>query len=484
MTRKLRLTLLAAAGFAGLAVFAGQPVEAGEGTDLYFGFTRIDPDAETVTPDSWIVVEDGHIEAMGTGTPPRGAYATRHDLTGQYGLPGFIDAHAHITAGPHAIEVVDGAPLVTMESVDAVTQYNARIALGFGITTARNPGADPEANARYDAQIAAGNWVGPEALHAGAVIQPAPFGGNAFVHPQSPEEWDAEASRQASLGMRYFKLYHGLSEDELALGIEAAHAHGLQAIAHLDQVSWATAADLGIDALLHALPTSADLLEPGVREAYLAGRGPDSKFMYQWFEYADFDGPVLQALFAQLAEQKIAVDLTLVVNVLNASPDPMSFFPEEERQLYHPDSFASAARFMVLSAQGWTEDDFERAGAALPRALEFAQRLHAAGVPMMIGTDSAGGTPFYARELDLHARAGIPAWDVLRMATSDAAGILGLDGQTGRIAPGYEADLVFLSANPLDDLNQAREVELVVTDGRAFSAPALRAGAVANSPEQ
>jgi imidazolonepropionase-like amidohydrolase len=64
-------------------------------------------------------------------------------------------------------------------------------------------------------------------------------------------------------------------------------------------------------------------------------------------------------------------------------------------------------------------------------------------------------------------QAGIPVWDVLRMATSGNAALMGLGDETGRIETGMEADLVFLRADPAADVSNAREVELVVTNGTA-----------------
>lgn len=466
-----RMLLLSAASAALLAGWS----PAANGQDLYSGFTRIDPVARTITPDSYLVVEQGVITHVGAGNPPALDYERQQDLSGTYALPGFVDAHGHITAGPHAVEIVDGAPLVTMESREDVTRFHARMALAFGITSIRNPGADPAANAEYDRRIAAGEWIGPDTVHAGAVIQPPPFGGNAFAYPQGRDEWMAEAARQAALGMRYFKLYHGLTEDELALGIEAAHAHGLQAIAHLDQISWQTAADLGIDGLLHALPTSADLLEPEAAQVYLAGRGADSRFMYQWFEYVDFDSERVQRLIGTLAERQIEVDLTLLVNALIYSEDGhRAIMQDGDERYFHPASLAAAEQFAALARTGWTPEDYDRANAAMANVHEFVRRLHDAGVPLLIGTDSAGGGPGYAMELVLHEEAGLDRWDVLRLATSASADGIGLP-ETGRLAPGYEADIVFLNANPLDDLNHARAVNMVVTNGRAFTFEELTA---------
>ncbi|RFB06010.1 hypothetical protein DX908_12500 [Parvularcula marina] len=451
--------------------------------DLYSGFTRLDPDRQKRVEDAWLIVRDGTIVEMGQGTPPQGDFAERYDMSGLYGLPGLIDGHAHITAGPHKLEVVDGAPRVTIESVDAITEFHAKIAIGFGVTTVRNPGGDPVANAAYDEKVASGEWIGPQALHAGAVIQPPPFTGAAFAYPKSPEEWDREAARQADLGMTYFKLYTSLTEEELGEGVRAAKAHGLIPIAHLDAVSWTKAADLGVEIMEHALPTSPDLIEPDQREAYLkdASYGLSSKPAYVWFEMVDYDGPLFTEMVRALKDHGVALNLTLSVNELIYNTDDLSgVLLEEDAKFTHPESLTAMKQFLAGAAYGWTPEDYERARTVWPRVHEFVQRLETAGIPMMIGTDSNSGGVYMAHEMALHIDAGLDAWTVLDMATGGAADIMGLGDSTGRLAPGYEADIVFLSADPLTDMSAIRKVVHVVTDGMSHDAAAVRESALSS----
>ncbi len=442
---------------------------------VYHDFTLIDPASEKRIKDAWLVVEDGRLSRIGSGKPPEPADPSRiHDLDGRFVLPGLIDAHAHITAtGILNVEMRDGAPVVSMKVDDAMTRHNARVALARGVTTVRNPGGSPEANAQYDRMVATGEWLGPEARHAGAVIQPPPFGGAMFAYPRSEQEWQAEAARQANLGMTYFKLYIDLNEQELATGIRVAHDHGLQAIAHLNNVSWTRAIELGIDGLEHGLPTSPDLLEPEARAKYLAERDHTSRFMYRWFELADFDGPLIRRLIELLAEKKIAVNLTLVVNELIYNTDDLArALPQAQRKYLFPEMGPVFDAQMRASATGWTPEDFTRARAVMPKVLAFARKLHDAGVPMMIGTDAGGGISI-DREMQLHVEAGIPAWDVLRMATSEAADIMKLGNRVGRIAQGYEADLAIFDADPVADVGATAQVYGVLNNGRLLRSAEL-----------
>jgi imidazolonepropionase-like amidohydrolase len=433
--------------------------------ELYSGFTLVDPQTETRTPNAWLVVDGGRIAKAGKGPAPHGPFAAVHDMAGLYAMPGLIDAHAHIVVGPFAVKVQDGRPTIDIVSGDKYTRFNAAIALAFGITTLRNPGGSTEAAARYDRMWASGAWVGPRALNAGAIIEPPPMSGHSFAYPKTPDEWDAEAARQAAAGMTYFKLYHGLSEAELAEGVRAAKAHGLIPIAHLETVSWAKATDAGVRQIEHTLPISADLLEPGARAAYMPNTPPSHGY-YQWFELADYDGPLIRAMIETLVDKGVVVTPTLLVEDIVYHADDLSqIFPPGELKYYQPESFASAKANYDALAKLWSPDEFRRARAVWPKVLRFVKRLHDSGVKLMVGTDGTGGEPVYARELYDMTQTGIPTWEVLRMATSGNARLMGLK-DTGRIAPGMKADVVFLRADPAEDVRHVRDVELVVAGGR------------------
>jgi imidazolonepropionase-like amidohydrolase len=438
---------------------------------VYHGFTQLDPARAVATQNAYVVVQGDRIAAVGSGAPPKNDGWTYVDMRGRYALPGFFDTHAHVTIGPLQVEIKDGAPAFRFDVIHDLHRHNALIALAFGVTTIRNPAGDADANAHYDAMIASGEWLGPQAVHAGDLMNLG------FPHyPRTSAEWDAEMARQQSLGMRYAKLYSGLTEQELARGIETAHAHGLKTIAHLDAVSWTRAMELGIDELTHALPTSADLLTEPNRSAYLESRkAPDAKYFYRWFELVDYDSEPFQNMLRLLVEKKIHVDLTLIANEIVYFYDQMDKELTYPLELAWPDpAFQSNWRqAMTASHFGWTEDDYRRAHAVLPKVLELAKRLYDAGVQLSIGTDGTGGGPSFARELELHVQAGIPAWDVLRLATSDAAERLGMADARGALAPGFEADIVFLGGNPLDNIANVRDVDVVVQDGRAHRAREL-----------
>jgi hypothetical protein len=260
------------------------------GTVLYHNATVIHPATEQKITDGWLLVQNGNIVAQGQQRPaqPLPAADRYEDLQDQFVMPGLIDVHLHLTAGPFRVEMVNGAPIMTLKGDAEITKYHAISSLAYGITTAFSPAGEPQANAAYAKAQQQGQWLGPELFYAGYVFDPTPIVAGS-VYPSDPAQWQAEIARQKAQGVRAIKLYGGLTADEVAQGIAAAKAAGLQTIAHLDQVSWQFAADQGIDMLTHALPTSAELLSGKARSAYQALRQnpANQRFIYQWFAYVD-----------------------------------------------------------------------------------------------------------------------------------------------------------------------------------------------------
>ena len=454
------------------------PAQASEAeTDTYYGVTLVDPETETLQANSYITVSEGKIVAIGQGTPPESTGGRMHDHSGHYAMPGLIDTHAHVTWGPVGFAMADGVPMMVIEDRPDITAFNARQLLAFGVTTIRNPAGDMAANRAYSEMRAKGELIGPEAFHAAEVIDRLGVGVDAPIVQPGPELSVREiVANQAAAGADFIKLYTGLTEQDLKDGIDEAHAHGLETIAHLSDVSWGTAAELGIDALVHMMPISPDLLRDDLRESYIADRRPGSFQFFEWYEAADLDAPAIRQMLGQLASKQVYLDTTL-------SAFEPAFFGNRPSvrdvgQPYaHPD-MAENWRTLFRFDLGWQEADFARAQAVWPKALELTRLAYEAGVPLTIGTDLAN--PFVApgiamsREMELHRQAGIPAWAVMRMATINGARLLHIEHRTGRIAVGNEADILFTRANPIESFANLAEVALVLSDGEQHHPDQIR----------
>jgi imidazolonepropionase-like amidohydrolase len=101
---------------------------------------------------------------------------------------------------------------------------------------------------------------------------------------------------------------------------------------------------------------------------------------------------------------------------------------------------------------------------------ELTTRLYRAGVPLLVGTDSPEPhvTPGFSlhQELELLVESGIPPAAALRAATLHNATALRQQEHLGSIAAGKLADIVLVTANPLEDIRHTRKIELVIRGGR------------------
>ena len=108
--------------------------------------------------------------------------------------------------------------------------------------------------------------------------------------------------------------------------------------------------------------------------------------------------------------------------------------------------------------------------AALEVAKPNLKTLSDAGVLIAMGTDTgpAGRWQgfFEHLELEMMVESGLTPMQVIVSATGAAADCHGRSGQFGTIQPGASADLLVLSANPLDDIRNTRQIQSVWITGK------------------
>jgi imidazolonepropionase-like amidohydrolase len=112
------------------------------------------------------------------------------------------------------------------------------------------------------------------------------------------------------------------------------------------------------------------------------------------------------------------------------------------------------------------------------RNLQMVGTLHHAGVPFMAGTDTAPGVyimPGFSLhdELANFVEAGFTPMESLQAATSNPVKFLGREASFGSVEAGKIADLVLLSANPLEDIRNTQKIKVVIAGGQIFDRAAL-----------
>jgi hypothetical protein len=116
---------------------------------------------------------------------------------------------------------------------------------------------------------------------------------------------------------------------------------------------------------------------------------------------------------------------------------------------------------------GW----MARISALLDRYKKLVRDMHRAGVEFLAGTDTGPNNPVPVGiglhdELELLVESGFTPMEALQTATRNPARSFGRLKDMGTIEPGKLADLVLLSADPLDDIRNTRKIALVILRGR------------------
>jgi imidazolonepropionase-like amidohydrolase len=409
----------------------------------------IDGTGAAARDDQTLILRDGSIAVMGNAAVvavPEGA--TTVDLTGRTIVPGLVMMHEHLyyTTGPGVYGQL-GASF-------------SRLYLAGGVTTMRTGGnVNGIMDINLARRIAAGELPGPD------IDATAPYvnGPSAFLQMhvlRTADEARRHVAYWADQGATSVKAYMQISRDALQAAIAEAHKRGMKVTGHLCSVTYAEAADAGIDDLEHGFFAATDFVpdkQPDVCPTQ--GRGQ------QTIASLDPNGEPFKALVRKLVDKHVALTSTLTVFETLTPKRPLPpgldvLAPQLDqafRRAYDRAQQNEQSVYATLFAKGM----------ALERA--FAR----AGGLLIAGTDptGAGGVvPGFAdqRQIELLVEAGFTPLEAIAIGTQNGAKYLGRDARIGSIAAGKQADLVVVAGDPSRAIADIRRVETVFKHGVGY----------------
>jgi hypothetical protein len=395
-----------------------------------------DAKAREMRPGMSVLVEGNVIRAVGAdGSFPVPPGARRIDAAGRALLPGLWDMHSHP-------EPADGLLL-----------------LAAGVTGVRDMAAEPEKRERLKVWDS-GDALGPRVAFAGIVDGPGPFQGPTQVLADTEAEARAAVDAMADAGFILVKVYSSVDPALVPVIVDEAGKRGLRVGGHIPAGMTAErAVRAGYDEIQHMNMLFLN---------FMFDRVPDTRTPARLTAVADgaadldFGDAKTRDFIALLASNRITVDPTLQLfeNLIldRAGQTATAYVPIADRLPPY------VRRGLLEGGLPVTADKEQRYQDSFRAMLRMLAELHAAGVPIVAGTDSLGGFAL-VRELELYVKAGIPPAEVLQMATLGAARAAGQGDRLGSIEPGKLADFILVDGDPSADPGALRNLRLVVKDG-------------------
>ncbi|MEX0977272.1 MAG: amidohydrolase family protein [Pirellulales bacterium] len=446
IARCLPLGPILVAAIAALHWLAATPAPADEPTLLIDGCSLFDPYSAAMQNDRTILIRGERIVAVAPAGKPLEVPpdAMRIDGRGKFVLPGLIDAHVHL------VHVLDLAG----ESGEVVLP----LYLAAGVTSVRSTG-DDLASAIRVAQFADMHPASsPRVFTCSPLLDgDPPIHANAGRAVTDPAQVPAILDDLARQKVTTLKIYAGTARDVGRAVIDEGHRRGFFVTAHLGRYPAQQAVADGIDGLEHIWSVFNYSIPPD----HTGHRGT-----------VDLDNPRCADLVAEIAKRKTYVDPTLIVF------RNMILLPDVAEVKDHPDNALAPPKLRAFWPIYLQRSGCPQGGALEDRRREFARyqeltgKLFRSGVPLLVGTDSPEPqvTPGFSlhQELELLVGSGLPPAGALQAATLHNAVALKQAEHLGSIEPGKLADLVVLSANPLDDIRNTRRIDAVIRGGKVL----------------
>ncbi len=385
-----------------------------------------DPDRR-VLENATILVRGSRIEAISTAVDiPKGAKV--FDLQGRTIMPGIIDAHAHLKDTRSSLNKM--SPLGVVEQ----RAFELHANLAYGVTTLYEVYGTVEKDFWLSDMLLKGSMTGPRMYSVGTAM----YGS----HKRLERNYRAMDSYEDVLEhVRFNKAFGATALKDYSTPSRRAR-HQIATAARAEGLN------LVIEPALDSHSNLSRLIDGATELAHAIG------FTSVYDDYV-----------RMFAANRMGITTTYVVQ----SDGPSYVIQHTKERIWEDPKLTRFARLDDLRArmrrpQVMFEDEL-----LYPLIGRNLKKLYDAGVPIQAGGHGELIGMDMHFEIEAHVISGFKPMEAIAMATIGNAWDEGLDEQLGSLQPGKLADLIILSANPLEDIRNTRKIELVMKNGVLYS---------------
>ena len=392
------------------------------------------------------------------------------DGTGKYLIPGLWDMHVHLTYD------------------DAFTEDMPSLFLAYGITSVRDTGGLIRKIKPVVERMRAEDAISPRVYFSGPLLDGkfVVYDGGLVPEIGSKNSDIEMAEKTVSMlnkeGVDFIKIYEMVSPEVFTALSEAASKYNLPIAAHVPLSMTASIAGPEVDSMEHLRNVeldcafnSAELHEErlGVLNSHEEGAGLTLRSSLHTMQRL----PAIKNYDEEKCNRTMD-NLKSTIQVPTLRLNSFSMYPGYEREDWQSvlDNVPEGAKEKwILATNDWFEQkkDQDWYGSEFAKwSLELTGRMNERGVPIGAGTDTPIGyaLPGYSlhTELEFLVEAGLSPVEALYAATIRPAEFFSLQDKMGTIEPNKVADMVLLDANPIEDIRNTRQINLVISKGKVL----------------
>jgi imidazolonepropionase-like amidohydrolase len=417
----------------------------------------VDVEADEIIKNKTIAITDGEIKGVYDANENIEA-ENEINAEGKYVIPGLWDMHVHFRGGSKLIN----------ENKDLLNLFIAN-----GVTTVRDAGGDLTASVLdWKTQIGNGELLGPQIFTSGPKLDGPDARWAGSIEISSPQEVPAAFDSLESLNVDYVKLYDSTISAEVYLAaIKEAEKRGLPVTGHMPfTVDFNNAVAAGLDATEHMYyvlkgsSTREDEITAAVKNGDYGFWGALSEVV------ATYDQERADKTYEQMAEVGTAVVPTLHIGGTLANLKTADHSADEYLNYIGP-GIQETYQGRLQSAKRSSEAGQKRREALRQQFVRMIPDLHQAGVAILAGSDSGPFNSFVYPGLSLHkelqelVEAGLTPAEALVTSVINGPEFFGVADRYGKIKEGFVADLVILNTNPLQKIENTKDIHGVIAGG-------------------
>ena len=349
------------------------------------------------------------------------------DCADKFVMPGLFDAHVHINSSEmHKLFIANG------------------------VTSVRNMWGAP-LHLEWKKKSEKGEIICPNIYTTGPLTDGVAYWDGASI-VTTPEEAEAAVLKAIDDGYMYFKAYPSIPKDAFLHLLSVAKKHNFKVVGHGNtELNWKTLADFGYYCCEHAncLPDDENDIE------YMAKSGmwlcPTHCVIMAGAEYFYGGKPLSEYPYMEYLT-KSGMESWEVITELQKVNGRWDMITEKKKT----DNLT----------QPYTLEN------VVNRALKFIE--HAGADKILLGTDTpnpgviAGFTIFEELQymVDVYK---LSIFEAIKAGTVNAAAHLGIENKKGKLAQGFDADILILNDSPLSNVKNISKIETVIKGGRLFN---------------